>query len=154
MLEWMRRAFASNDKSDCSAEQLSKLLQEAAAEGHIKEVKQLLERGADVNAPPTPHAYGPLDAAAASGHTEVVRLLLDRGGDANYVTGGRTALIAAATFGHTKVAKLLLDRGAEVNARSSSHTDDGWTALQWAVETGYTQHAAVIALLKAHGGTM
>ena len=56
---------------------------------------------------------------------------------------GYTSLICAAIGGHVEVASLLLQRGANIEAKSN----DGQTALDYAVERG---HTAMVALLDAH----
>ncbi len=66
-----------------SAEALRKVtaLHNAAAQGHLRLVSQLLLEGADVNAQ---DVYGatPLVCAVYAGHVEVVKLLLAKGADA------------------------------------------------------------------------
>ncbi|QOJ78899.1 ankyrin repeat domain-containing protein [Infirmifilum lucidum] len=82
-------------------------LLEAAARGDYGKVKELLDRGADVN---TRDKYGwtPLHYAADGGHLEVARLLLDRGADVNTRDNdGRTPLDLARAMGHKEVVELL-----------------------------------------------
>ena len=64
---------------------LNRELIEAAAEGDVRWVRKLLDRGADVNAR---GALGgtPLHWAAREGRLSVARLLLDRGADVNAET--------------------------------------------------------------------
>ncbi len=68
-----------------TAEDLSRALQLAAAEGRTDDVKALLERGAEPNAPVTSRAGKPLDgplaAAVLGGHFQVVKKLLEAGAD-------------------------------------------------------------------------
>jgi ankyrin repeat protein len=55
---------------------------EAAGNGHTEVVKQLLAKGADVNAKSS-YGYTALLYAADKGHTECVGLLLDGGANIN-----------------------------------------------------------------------
>ena len=57
-------------------------LNEAASEGDVAAVTQLLDRGADPNGL-SENEFTPLNLAALMGHHEVVRLLLSRGADPN-----------------------------------------------------------------------
>lgn len=92
----------------------------AAGEGDMKTVKELLDRGTDVNQKGGGGLLNDgsaLDIASMMGHTEIVKLLLDRGANVNYAHGnmGWTALSSAAYKGHTDTVKLLIERGADIN---------------------------------------
>jgi ankyrin repeat protein len=140
----------------------------AAKQGDTNQVKDLLDRGADVNAK---HKGGQtaLMYATFKGHTDTIKILLDRGADVNAKhKGGQTALMYAVIKGHTDTIKILLDKGADVNAKDmygdtalmeatfKGHTDtikilldrgadvnakdeDGYTASMYAKERGYTE---------------
>ena len=85
-------------------------IQSAAAGGHIKIVKMLLEHHADPNIRER-GGYTPLHTAAQNGDDEMIRILLYGGADLmlkNY--DGKTALDLAMTAGHEK-ATLLLGEG-------------------------------------------
>jgi ankyrin repeat protein len=115
-------------------------IQAAASKGNLAMVKELLSRGADINAPAgTIYGRTALQAACCLGmpNLELVRFLLDNDADVNAQPGimqGLTALQGAAIQGHIKVATLLLDRGAEVNGDVAEA--DGRTALDGAAEHG------------------
>lgn len=98
----------------------------AARRGDINAVKDLLAKGADVNA--TELSMTALTWAAGKGHTEVAKLLIGRGADVNAIGLGRTALMWAASEGHIETAKLLIERGADVN----KGRETGYTALMLA----------------------
>ena len=94
---------------------VDRALLEAAEDGDLEGIRQLLVAGANINVA-VPGDGSALIAAAGAGQLEVVRLLLDRGADPHLaVEGDGNALIAAAQAGHLAVAKLLVQRGANVN---------------------------------------
>jgi ankyrin repeat protein len=93
-------------------------LMEAVLYGSVDDMRQLLDRGADVNA----RSDGGSTALIwASYDLEKTRLLLDRGADVNTASDhGRTALMAAAGHaGAAPIVKLLLERGANPSATGS-----------------------------------
>jgi ankyrin repeat protein len=100
-------------------------LHRAASSGNIKVVRELLRRGADINATDS-MLHTPLMLASAGGHAAVVKYLLRKNGDAdrqNYM--GETALMLAVQSEQPEVVRLLLRKGA-----SPAVTDNkGWTAL-------------------------
>lgn len=87
-------------------------LRRAAGAGDVAKVKELLDKGTDVNAA---NSYGgtALAFACDRGHTEVVRLLLDRGANPNTQDSFYKAkpVVWAGQRGHLEIVKLLLDRG-------------------------------------------
>jgi hypothetical protein len=124
-------------------------LMRAALNGNEKRVRELVAAGAKLD---LVHGGGwsALHYASDRGHARIVKLLLDgkyegKGACTNlHYNGSWTALIRASVNGHEAVARLLLERGADVTLRDS----DGRTALYWA---RFRNHAAVVALLEAHG---
>lgn len=91
---------------------LNDQLWEAARTGDATAARELIAKGADVNAK---FRYGqtPIFKAAERGHTEVVKLLLEKGADVNVrdTFYGATALTWAADKGHIEVVRALLDKG-------------------------------------------
>ncbi|MBB4289858.1 ankyrin repeat protein [Rhizobium leguminosarum] len=116
-------------------------LDEAAKDGDLARVEQLLDRGADVSE--ADEAGEPaLIIAALAGHADVVALLLDRGADIEARNkGGLTALHAAAYAGNLKVVELLVADGADVNDSKNFYQ---MSPLHGAAEEG---HADVVAFL-------
>ncbi|XP_066285066.1 cortactin-binding protein 2-like isoform X2 [Branchiostoma lanceolatum] len=109
-------------------------LHQAAGEGDITMVEQLLEEGADPN---TTERDGstPVYAAAEGGHLDCLELLLSHNGDPNTLRDDNfTPLHGAAAEGHTGCLKLLLDRGAHPGLPDKA----GWSPLYWAVSNGHT----------------
>jgi beta-lactamase regulating signal transducer with metallopeptidase domain len=124
-----------------------RVLVEAADEGDIAAVRQLLDGGANVDA--TVLGDGtPLIVAAREGHIELVRVLIDRGADLNLgVPGDGNPLIMAAREGHLAIVQLLLDGGADVNVEIAGDEN----ALIQASASG---HLEVVQLLVARGAAV
>jgi len=84
-----------------------KELLRAATQGHVTYVRELIERGTNVNVQDN-NGVSPLMLAAYNGHATTVELLLTCGADLKIQTGyGLTALKAAKMRDHTAVIKLL-----------------------------------------------
>ena len=82
-------------------------IQSAAAAGHVKIVKMLLEHRADPNVREQ-GGYTPLHAAAQNGDEAMVRALLYGGADQDVKSNdGKTPLNLAREAGHTKAAEIL-----------------------------------------------
>ena len=120
----------------------------AAWEGNEQRVRELVAAGAPLDLVDG-SGCSALHRASNSGHVRIAKLLLDgkyegKGADIDLQTSDdRTALIRASIYGHEAVVRLLLERGADVTLRYSGHT-----ALYYARTRN---HAAIVALLKAHG---
>lgn len=142
----------------------------AARKGDTTAVKELLAKGADVNAK---FRYGAtaLSYASDRGHLEVVKVLVEHGADVNVrdTFYGASPLSWAASKGHIEVVRFLLEKGADAGkeaalrmAASGGHTDivqavlkkggvspDVLTAaLAQATKAG---HAEIVELLKKAG---
>lgn len=115
----------------------------AAASGHAKLVRALLERGAD----PRKWATGgpALLWAAHGGHQATVEQLIEHDPQLLDLPGHGewTALYMAAYFGHVELVRALLGRGADPRKR----TANGSHALEGAAEAG---RQAVVEQLLAH----
>ena len=120
-------------------------LSAAAAHGHQKCVKHLLETGADVD--PDPTQTTALIFASRHGHTDIVKQLSNAGAQLNLEDPeNETALCAACTAGHTGVVKALLEAGATIHV--SRPNGDAPSALQAACITGNEE---VLTLLLGAG---
>ncbi len=113
--------------------------------GHLAAAKLLIERGADVNAAPTPPLGPPLMPAVAKRNIDLINLLLDAGANANARRGGDTVLHIAVTFGCLDCVEALVKAGADVNARTKK---DGKTPLHVAEMKGRRE---VADYLISHG---
>jgi serine/threonine-protein phosphatase 6 regulatory ankyrin repeat subunit B len=122
----------------------------AARGGHIAVVRELLDRGAAIEARDRDGGNA-LMTAAGAGHDEIVRLLLARGADPNARTAyGFTPLMAAASGSRTgwpACAETLLRGGARVNAKDRL----GSTALMGAATRTDT---AITRVLLRHGAAV
>jgi len=106
-------------------------------------IKDLIDRGADVNAK-TNVGWTPLHFASSMKDLEIAKLLLDRGADVGAKNVYEvTPLHSASWNNHIETAKLLLDRGADVEAKD----DDGWTPLDCA---SWCNHIETAKLLKKY----
>jgi cytochrome c len=116
----------------------------AVRAGHFAVAKLLIERGADVNASPTP-ALGPaLIPALAKRRVDLIKLLLDGGADPNSRRNRENAIHIAAGSGCLDCVKALVEAGADVNAK----TKDGKTPIHLAKFKG---HRDVADYLMSHG---
>ncbi|XP_043944760.1 ankyrin repeat and SOCS box protein 13 [Protopterus annectens] len=88
---------------------------DAARQGHVLQLKQLIENGACVNLF-TVDSITPLHEACLHGHTQCVKMLLAAGAqvDARNIDGS-TPLCVACAFGSVECVKLLLAHGAKAN---------------------------------------
>ena len=112
---------------------------------HPDLARQMIERGADVNARARNQAgVMPVHAAATVRDIASMRLLLDRGADVNARQQlGFTPLHSAASGGDQAMADLLLARGADAGAKS----DDGKTPADVAAERGHAELAARLRVI-------
>jgi ankyrin repeat protein len=96
----------------------------------LKEVEDLLQRGADVNEMDPDWERDMLGIATAMGCTEIARLLIDKGADVRKkYKNGSTPLMIAAYTGRTEIAGLLIGKGTDIEAANEA----GWTALMYSI---------------------
>ncbi|TGZ74896.1 hypothetical protein CRM22_000690 [Opisthorchis felineus] len=133
----------SNVSHAFSLVDLGKRLLEAAKNGDVEEVKNLMSSGA----PFTTDWLGisPLHFAAMNGHLSSCEALLSAGISRDARTKvDRTPLHLAAQEGHADIVELLLRNGAEIEAKDMLRM----TALHWAAERG---HTPVVQMLMRFG---
>ncbi|KAF3191749.1 hypothetical protein TWF225_000970 [Orbilia oligospora] len=116
----------------------------ASFEGLLGAVKDLLNRGANVNGRGG-YYRNALQAASIKGHEKIVELLLNHGADVN-AQGGYfySALHVASDNGNRKIVELLLNHGADVHAENGLYGN----ALRAASDRG---HNGIIDLLVSRG---
>jgi cytochrome c len=116
-------------------------LHEAAKEGDLETIEQLLAQGADINE--SSALATPLHYAIQRGHAKAAELLIRRGANVNATSTWGTPLHSAAAAGLTDIARLLLERGADPNANWKTTVP-----LHVAARVGATE---VVRLLLDHG---
>ena len=144
-----RSAVSAQDQSTRHASErkpraLDRALYEAAQEGDLEGVKEMIAAGAN----PSAKIVGdgsPLIGAARSGRSDITKLLLDQGADPNgVVEGDGSPLIQAAANGRLDQVQMLIDRGADVNLAVEGDENP----LMNAAEQG---HLRVVQLLVEKG---
>lgn len=101
-------------------------LRKAAQDGDMTAVKELLDKGANVNSKDDTGKTALLWVAPARDNPEMVKFLIAKGADVNAKdNNGETALMIAASQSNPGILAALIEAGAEVNAQNNS----GGTAL-------------------------
>lgn len=126
-------------------EDVDQQLIKASRDGNLGLVRDLIDRGADVNTLDEIGVYSPLSLASQEGHTGIVRFLLEHNADPNEsYSCGLSPLFLASGNGHVDVVKLLLMHNANVNSRN----DQGRTSLFAPSQAGNIE---LVRLLLEHG---
>lgn len=113
---------------------LCEALVKTAEAGEVQAVRELLDRGADVNCVKLGDGTA-LIGAARGGQMHMVDYLLERGADPNVTApGDGSPLIAAARMGYVEIVTLLLNRGAEIDLMVTGDEN----ALMQAAWNGHT----------------
>ncbi len=116
------------------------LLHQAAADGDVERVRQLLSKAADVNAKDN-NGRTPLYTAVASDRMEMVQLLIAQGADVNAKNNrGLTPLHRAIGRRRSDIAQLLIAQGADINADDNR----GRTPLYTAVDSNRIEMAQLL----------
>jgi ankyrin repeat protein/beta-lactamase regulating signal transducer with metallopeptidase domain len=123
----------------------SKSLHQAATDGDLGQVKELLSKGTGVNETDQ-SGLTPLHLAAMGGHKAIVEFLLTKGADVNAkkktrsLLGGDTPLHETAKHGHKDVAEVLIAKGADIKARTKTYD----TALYYAAVSAQKEFAELL----------
>jgi len=126
------------------------LLSEAMFGSNPAKIRELVEKGANVNARDYAGRTALIMISSVRSKTsnEIVRYLIEKGANVNaYDKNGYTALIQAAQYGNTAIVETLLNNGADVNARNN----DGVSALTYTAMYGHTN---VVRLLIKNGANV
>ena len=116
-------------------------LGEAAKQGQLDQVKELLQSKANIEARNGDRLQTPLHLAARHGHGELVELLLKKNAEIEAKdTSQGTPLHLATCHGHRELVDLLLKKNAEIEAK----TNFGTTPLHLAARLG---HGELVDLL-------
>jgi len=118
------------------------LLAQAAAAGNTESIKQLLEKGANINARDGA-LLTPLHKAAKGNHLEAVKLLIKEGADVKKADKD-TSLLVAAAGSNKAVFKYLIKQGAEVNAPGMNGTKPLNAVLSQEDADVYTKAKALV----------
>ena len=94
------------------ASQQDKNLVEAAGDGDVERMRQLIDGGADVNT--VALEWTPLTNAARKGRLGAIELLVASGADVNKGIAGLSPLFWAARDGHVAVVRFLLQKNAKL----------------------------------------
>lgn len=93
---------------------------EAAKQGNLDRIKELVKQGVSVNATIDEEGLSALMEASRSGHKAIAEWLVENGAkiDQKENITGRTALICAIQFEKNDIAEFLVKNGADVNLKS------------------------------------
>ena len=109
------RLWAELDELEEEGSEEQHALYEAARDGDLPAVKQILSEDVDIDwQNPEKYLYTAMHAATYSGHLDVVRALLEAGAFVDTQDeDGMTPLLLAAFWGHATLVEALLDAGAD-----------------------------------------
>ena len=127
--------MAPGNQEDDNMELLTCMsLIDAAKDGDIQKVTELIASGADVDDRDGIGASA-LHWSTTNNHEKVVETLIDSGADVNARDENRTTLLhLAADEGNEVILRALLASGAAVQVKDK----DGLTPLHWAADRGHT----------------
>ena len=119
--------------------------EDAIKRGDAEDVRDLLDRGKDVNARDR-HGHTALMLAAHAGHRQVVEALIAYRANLNTTAKyGLSALMLALVAGHARVALLLAGAGADLSLRGTGAPGfAGKTAYDLAVERDMPELSAAL----------
>jgi uncharacterized protein len=116
----------------------------AASLGQLSIVKDLVERGVDVNARGGISGGNALNEAASEGHYDVVKFLLDSGAQMDTAEPERNPLFSAIYGGHLAVGKLLIERGIDTKVSYTGESMKNMDALAFAEERVQTEFVELL----------
>ena len=116
---------------------------DAAQNGELKRVKELVKHGKDIEKRDSPDGT-PLWVAAEFGYVDIVRYLVEQGADIESFGRGETPLMAACRTDNLDVVRYLVEQGADMEKNGNSN----WTPLIYAV---YNDRVNVVRYLLEQG---
>ena len=119
--------------------------EDAIKRGDSQEVRDLLDRGTDVNARDR-HGQTALMLAAHAGHRQIVEALIAHRPNLNTTAKyGLSALMLALVAGHAEIARLLADAGTDLSLRGTGAPGfAGKTAYDLAVDRDMRELSAAL----------
>jgi len=132
------------------AGELESLLMMYASIGDLVSVRNLVEKGANINARDTLGITALISTVRMGDRNkEVALFLIDKGADISvYDKYGLTPLMHAAEAGSVDIVRALIEKGADLNAQD----ENGSTALMHA--SGHSPHADVVRILVEKGANL
>jgi ankyrin repeat protein len=122
-------------------------MHEAALNGQLEMVKDLLGKGLNVNLKDQ-DGRTPLMYASFNGHVEIIQLLIDKGAQVNvFDSYGRTPLMMASSGPYPEAVKFLLDHNADPNVADK---EEHFTALMFAAAEGQLDVVKILLSNKAN----
>ena len=141
--DYTRVDIAAFQKSSSKSSSLYKgwpALSVASLLGDSAAVRQMLEKGAKINARDR-EGYSAIHRAASKGQRNIIKLLISRGGKINAVNNNNeTPLYLAAESGHLQTVKLLLKEGASPSILGKNKT----SPLSIAIMNGHEKTARAL----------
>jgi ankyrin repeat protein len=104
----------------------------AAQHGNLREARELLNQGANINAKDN-NGYQAIHRVAEEGSVPALEFLLNRGAKVNALDNNGFQPIHLASIFNPRVVRVLLNRGAKVNARDNR----GSQPIHWAASRGH-----------------
>ncbi|KAI8989477.1 26S proteasome non-ATPase regulatory subunit 10-like protein [Pilobolus umbonatus] len=119
---------------------------QAAYEGKLFIVQQMIDRDASLLYKQDEDCRGALHWASSGGHVDIVVYLLNKGVSINAQDdAGWTPLMIAVSAGHTDVVRTLLEKGADVSLENQI----GQSALHYAASKNRTEICRLLLEYKA-----
>mmetsp|Transcript_25294 Transcript_25294/g.28129 ORF Transcript_25294/g.28129 Transcript_25294/m.28129 type:complete len:157 (+) Transcript_25294:21-491(+) len=125
-------------------------LRNAAINGELEKVQQLVADGADVNSKYRTGAAvsSLLHVAASRGRREVIEFLIDKGANIEAVdSDGQTPIVFAVKHRHNLLIKLFIEKGADIDVVDNKENN----LLHIAASVDHPSMVPVIALLREKG---
>lgn len=132
---------SAENQASPSVQDADQALRDAAFEGNLQTVKQLLSGNTDVTSTDEDGRTA-LMLASYNGYTDIAKMLVKSGSKVNALDKeGRSALMYASTGNFPETVSLLLNNKAKINI---ADTKEHFTALMYAASEGQTKVAEIL----------